>query len=54
MNTFAIEFPSVCLRALMGGYQVCAMEYQAGHYSGEQKGGRGSSLSACSMIVVVV
>ena len=37
MNTFNIEFPSICLRALNLGYSACGMEYQGnplGHYSG--------------------
>lgn len=32
MNTFAIEFPSICLRALLSGYMACGMEYQLAHY----------------------
>lgn len=34
MNTFNIEFPSICLRALNLGYSTCGMEYQDAHYSG--------------------
>lgn len=34
MNTFTIEFPSVCLRALLSGYLTCGFEYQVSHYSG--------------------
>ena len=28
MNTFNIEFPSICLRAMLDGYSACGMEYQ--------------------------
>ena len=34
MNTFNIEFPSICLRALLDGYSACGMNSQDGHYSG--------------------
>jgi len=34
MNTFAIEFPSICLRALLNGHLACGMEYQDAHFSG--------------------
>lgn len=34
MNTFNIEFPSICLRALLSGYSSCGMEYQDAHHSG--------------------
>ena len=34
MNTFNIEFPSICLRAMLDGYSACGMEYQDAHYSG--------------------
>jgi len=34
MNAFSIEFPSICLRALLAGYPTCGMELQEGHYSG--------------------
>ena len=34
MNTFNVEFPSICLRALNLGYSTCGMEYQDAHYSG--------------------
>lgn len=34
MNAFSIEFPSICLRALLAGYPACGMELQEGHYSG--------------------
>ena len=35
MNTFNIEFPSICMRALNDGYSTCGMEYQEAHYSGK-------------------
>lgn len=34
MNTFNLEFPSICMRALLDGYNSCGMEYQDAHYSG--------------------
>ena len=34
MNAFTIEFPSICLRALLAGYSTCGSEYQDAHYSG--------------------
>lgn len=34
MNTFNIEFPSICLRALLNGHVACGMEYQDAHFSG--------------------
>lgn len=34
MNAFALEFPSICLRALLDGYDSCGMENQEGTYSG--------------------
>ena len=34
MNAFVIEFPSICLRALVDGYDSCGFESQDGHYSG--------------------
>lgn len=34
MNTFNLEFPSICMRALLDGYSTCGMEYQDAHYSG--------------------
>jgi hypothetical protein len=34
MNTFNIEFPSICLRALLSGYSACGMELQDAHHSG--------------------
>lgn len=34
MNAFNIEFPSICLRALLDGYDSCGMESQEGTYSG--------------------
>ena len=34
MNTWILEFPSICLRALMKGYNACGINYQAAHYSG--------------------
>lgn len=34
MNTFNLEFPSICLRALNSGYSACGMEYQDAHHSG--------------------
>ena len=32
MNAFTIEFPSICLRALVEGYATCGFEYQIGMY----------------------
>lgn len=34
MNAFVLEFPSICLRALLDGYDSCGMENQGGTYSG--------------------
>jgi hypothetical protein len=34
MNAFSIEFPSICLRALMDGYSTCGMDQQDRTYSG--------------------
>ena len=39
MNTFTLEFPSVCLRAILGGYTTCGYGTQGGdsaraHFSG--------------------
>jgi len=34
MNAFTIEFPSICLRALLKGYNTCGVENQDAHYSG--------------------
>ena len=34
MNAFNLEFPSVCLRALMAGYSTCGYGSQIGHYTG--------------------
>jgi len=34
MNAFNIEFPSICLRALLEGYNTCGVENQDAHYSG--------------------
>ena len=34
MNAFTLEFPSVCMRALMEGYSVCGYGAQSQHYSG--------------------
>jgi len=34
MNAFSLEFPSICLRALLAGYSACGMELQDGHFSG--------------------
>jgi len=34
MNAFNIEFPSICLRALLKGYNTCGVENQDAHYSG--------------------
>ena len=34
MNAFVLEFPSICLRALLQGYDSCGMESQGGTYSG--------------------
>ena len=35
MNTFNIEFPSICMRALNDGYSTCGMEYQEALYAGK-------------------
>ena len=34
LNTFTVEFPSICLRALLAGYPTCGYGAQSGHYSG--------------------
>eukprot|EP01041_Mallomonas_annulata_P003200 gene3200-6319_t len=34
MNSFNLEFPSTCIRALLNGYKTCGVEYQDAHYSG--------------------
>ena len=34
MNAFVLEHPSICLRALLEGYDSCGMENQGGTYSG--------------------
>lgn len=34
MNAFNIEFPSICLRALLMGYSTCGYGSQLGHYTG--------------------
>ena len=34
MNAWILEFPSVCLRALVRGYSACGINYQDAHYSG--------------------
>ena len=34
MNTFNIEFPSICLRALLAGYSTCGYGSQLAHYTG--------------------
>jgi hypothetical protein len=35
MNTFNLEYPSICSRAILdNGYSACGFEYQIGHYSG--------------------
>jgi hypothetical protein len=34
MNAFIVEFPSICLRAIMKGYNTCGVENQDAHYSG--------------------
>lgn len=35
MNTFNVEFPSICMRAVgVKKYATCGTEYQAAHYSG--------------------
>jgi hypothetical protein len=34
MNTYNIEFPSICLRALLKGYSTCGYGQQGGHYAG--------------------
>lgn len=34
MNAFTLEFPSICLRAMVDGYDSCGMENQGGTYSG--------------------
>ena len=32
MNTFNLEYPSICLRAMLEGYPTCGFEYQDAHY----------------------
>jgi len=34
MNTFNLEFPSICLRALLAGYSTCGYGSQMAHYTG--------------------
>lgn len=34
MNAFNIEFPSICLRALLAGYSTCGYGSQLAHYTG--------------------
>eukprot|EP01031_Cornospumella_fuschlensis_P039386 gene39386-47944_t len=34
MNTFSVEFPSICMRALAKGYLACGVENQDMHFSG--------------------
>jgi hypothetical protein len=34
MNTFNLEYPSICLRALMKGHLTCGVNYEGIHYSG--------------------
>ena len=34
MNTFNLEYPSICLRALMKGHLSCGVNYAGIHYSG--------------------
>ena len=34
LNTFNLEFPSICLRALLSGYTTCGYGLQDRHYSG--------------------
>lgn len=34
MNAMIVEFPSICLRAMMKGYLACGVENQDMHYSG--------------------
>mmetsp|Transcript_20410 Transcript_20410/g.34181 ORF Transcript_20410/g.34181 Transcript_20410/m.34181 type:complete len:277 (+) Transcript_20410:401-1231(+) len=34
MNAFNLEFPSICLRAILKGYNTCGVENQDAHYSG--------------------
>jgi hypothetical protein len=34
MNTFNLEFPSICLRALLSGYSTCGYGSQLAHYTG--------------------
>ena len=32
MNTFTVEYPSICLRAMLNGYVACGAENQLGQY----------------------
>jgi hypothetical protein len=32
MNAFTLEYPSICLRALLKGHPTCGFEYQDAHY----------------------
>ena len=34
MNTFNLEFPSMCLRALLSGHSACGVDYQIAQYAG--------------------
>ena len=34
MNSFNIEFPSICLRAMLAGYSTCGVEYQEAIWAG--------------------
>lgn len=34
MNAFNLEFPSICVRAMLKGYNTCGVENQDAHYSG--------------------
>lgn len=33
VNSFVVEFPSVCLSALLGGYGTCGVDFEAGQYA---------------------
>lgn len=37
MNAVNLEFPSICLRALLNGYTTCGAENQDRHYAGERE-----------------
>jgi ABC-type proline/glycine betaine transport system permease subunit len=32
VNSFIVEFPSICVLALLGGYATCGTDFEAGAY----------------------